>query len=145
MIPVAALIFIFLLYGTGWFRNPSYDSVEAYEMLSMIVSFLLIGFFSQAHMRPVYSPAALREIARKGIGPRSPESYLNLARYLEDCVERGHLPGEIRLGYISWGIFYTLLFSGILVVHLLFPFFGAVAIVASIAVIGGFGFSFWLR
>jgi len=145
MIPVAAFVFMILSYGTGWFRNPSYDSVEAYEMLSMIVSFLLIGFFNQAQMRPVYSPAALREIARKRIGPGSPERWSSLARYLEEWGKRGHLPGEIRLGYISWEIFYTLLFSGIVLVYLLFPFLGRVTVGISATVIGGFGFSFWFR
>jgi hypothetical protein len=84
-----------------------------YETGVVVIWGFLIGFFQQAMLRPIYSPAALRELARLGHGPGDSENYRELAGYLDSCSETGHLPGEIALGLIYWFAFYGILLIGV--------------------------------
>lgn len=114
-----------------------------YETGVVVIWGFLIGFFQQGMLRPIYSPAALREIARLGIGPVAPEKLWELARYLETNTENGHLQGEMALGLAYWIAFYGLLLAGVALSVVLEPALGIWIFLVYPAVVVPVGFALW--
>lgn len=114
-----------------------------YETGVVVIWGFLIGFFQQAMLRPIYSPAALRELARVSSGPIAPENLRELARYLEANSENGHLPGEIALGLAHWIAFYGILLVGIVLTVVLEPTLGIWILLVYPALVVPVCFALW--
>ncbi len=141
------LAYLFVISASGaWLFWATWVGLLPFEVLVSFALAVSTGpAFASPLLSPMYSAPVLRRLLGRGWNTVKKPFFEELARYLESEGEKGGVPGGLKWGLTSWGVYYSTMASAILFSVTFFSSLGPWTpfVFAGPALVIAAGFSLW--